>query len=117
MEQQNTPVSTSPNNNDTMAFVAYITIFGFLIAILTTNNSERSELLKFHLRQVLGLFLTGFALSVVAMIPLLGWVIAPILALVLIVFLIMGLVSALNKEMKPVPLLGAKYQEWFANAF
>lgn len=49
MENQQMPINTGNDNNDTMAFVAYITIFGFLIAILTTNKSERNPLLKFHL--------------------------------------------------------------------
>ena len=30
---------------------------------------------------------------------------------------LMGLIAAASGEMKPVPVLGAKYQEWFGKAF
>jgi len=36
---------------------------------------------------------------------------------VLFVFLIMGLLSAVKGEMRPVPLLGQHYQQWFAGVF
>jgi hypothetical protein len=35
----------------------------------------------------------------------------------LFVLWLMGLVSALKGEMRPVPLLGEHYQKWFATAF
>lgn len=117
MENQQMPINTGNDNNDKMAFVAYITIFGFLIAILTTNKSERNPLLKFHLRQALGLFLTGLIISALSIIPILGWILAPLCALVLIIFVIIAFINAINKEMKPLPILGQKYQEWFAHTF
>jgi uncharacterized membrane protein len=35
----------------------------------------------------------------------------------LLVLWIMGLISAIKGEMKPVPLMGPLYQKWFGNAF
>jgi|SRR5690606_230592 len=112
----NQPTTTS-NNDDTMAIVAYVTIIGFIIAIVTTNNGQRNELLRFHLRQSLGLFITGLAIGVVGIIPILGWIIGFVGSITILVFVIMGIINAANKKMQPVPLIGEKYQQWFANTF
>jgi len=99
---------TSATEDKTVAILSYITLIGFIVAIVM-NSNKKTKLGSFHLRQVLGLFLTG----VLCIIPLLGLVIA----LGLFVFWIMGLISAIKGEMKPVPLLGAQYQKWFGTAF
>ena len=88
--------------------VSYITLIGFIAAIVI-NSNKKTKLGAFHLRQMLGLYLTGF----VCIIPILGW----ILAIAIFVFWIMGLISAIKGEMKPVPLLGGLYQKWFGTAF
>src|SRR3954470_9791659 len=109
------PVSSSPAppptavaEDKTIAILAYITLIGFIAAIVM-NSSKKTQLGAFHLRQMLGLFLTG----IVCIIPLLGILIA----LFLFVLWIMGLISAIKGEMKPVPLLGAMYQKGFGTAF
>ena len=65
------------------------------------------------IRQALGLGLTGLALGAVSWIPILGWILAPLGMIFLLVLWVIGLISALNGEEKPVPVLGDKYQEWF----
>lgn len=102
------PPAVSSTEDKTIAILSYITLIGFIIAIVM-NSSKKTKLGAFHLRQSLGLFLTGF----LCIIPLLGLVIA----IGILVFWIMGLISAIKGEMKPVPLLGAMYQKWFGTAF
>lgn len=108
----------SSMNNDivsegkTIAIIAYITIIGLIIAFVL-NNEKKNTFASFHLRQALGVFLTGFALGVIGMIPILGWIINILGIFVLIYIWIMGLISAINGKEKTVPLLGDKYQEWF----
>jgi len=100
------PVSTTEDK--TVAILSYITLIGFIVAIVM-NSSKKTQLGAFHLRQMLGLFLTGF----LCIIPLLN-----ILILIcLFVFWIMRLMSAIQGQMKPVPLVGPLYQKWFGNAF
>lgn len=92
----------------TVAILSYITVIGFIAAIIVHMN-KKTQLGAFHLRQMLGLLLT----SLVGVIPFLGWL---VLVCVLVLW-IMGLISAIKGEMKPVPLVGPFYQKWFAGAF
>ncbi|HLQ99733.1 MAG TPA: hypothetical protein VK102_05100 [Sphingobacterium sp.] len=96
----------------TIAVVAYLTIIG-LIAAFVMNNEKKNTFASYHIRQSLGLALTGLALSVISIIPFLGWVIAIFGSIFLFVLWVMGLLSALGGKQKPVMLLGEMYQEWF----
>ena len=104
----------------TAAIVAYLTLLGFIAAIFL-HNGNKTALGAFHLRQVLGLFLSGFALAfgaaIVAMIPFLGWLISLACYLAFFVFWVLGLIAAINGQQKPVPVVGELYQKWFATAF
>ncbi len=89
--------------NKMICALAYILFFVPLIA-----DSENSEY-RFHANQGLILFLAGIILTFVGMIPFIGWVLAPIFGIAILVFAIMGIVNALNGNMKELPLIG-KFQ-------
>jgi len=95
-----------------MATIAYITIIGLIIAFVQ-NNEKKNAFAFFHIRQSVGLAVTGLALGVIGMIPILGWIINILGIFVLIYMWIMGLMNAINGKEKTVPLLGDKYEEWF----
>lgn len=102
------------NENSTMAVITYITVIGLIIAFIS-NQEKKDAYVQFHIKQSLGIVLTGFALGVIGIIPILGWLIS-FLGFFFVVFLwIMGLMNAINKKEKVVPLLGEKYAEWFKN--
>jgi len=123
-----TPADQSASEDRTVAILSYITIFGFIVAIIM-HSSKKTALGSYHLRQVLGLIVAGFALSIAAMItgfvlafiPFIGPIILmifwPVLMLGGLVIVIMGLLAALKGEMKPVPLLGEPIQKYLANTF
>ena len=102
------PPAVSTTEDKTVAILSYITLVGFIVAIVM-NSSKKTKLGAFHLRQSLGLYLTSF----LCIIPFLGW----LLAVAIFVFWIMALISATKGEMKTVPLLGKLYQKWFGTAF
>ena len=102
------PPPMAAAEDKTVAILGYITLIGFIVAIVL-NSNKKTKLGAFHLRQMLGFFVTG----ILCIIPLLGLLIA----LCIFVLWIMGLISAIKGEMKPVPLLGAYYQKWFGTAF
>ena len=56
----------------TIAIVAYLTIIGWIIA-LVMNNNNKSEFASFHIRQSLGIILLGVAGRIVGELPLIGW--------------------------------------------
>lgn len=95
----------------TRGIVAYITIIGWVIALVT--NNPKDEQTSFHLRQMLGLMLLSFAGSLFTAIPLLGLIIWPLVMLAALILWIIGLMSALEGSRKTVPLLGEYFQDWF----
>lgn len=115
-EQQNTSMpnsnATAVEEGKTIAIVAYLTIIGLVIA-LVMNGEKKNTYAKFHIRQALGLMITGLAVSVISWIPLLGWIVGLVAVFVLLYMWIMGLLNAVNGKEKLLPLLGDKYAEWF----
>jgi uncharacterized membrane protein len=91
----------------TIAIVSYITIIGWVIA-LVLNQDKKDKFASFHIRQSLLLII---AAAVLGWIPVLGW----ILAIVIFVFWIIGLISAVQGTKKEVPVLGPLAQKWFAS--
>ncbi|MDR7129771.1 putative membrane protein [Algoriphagus sp. 4150] len=94
------------------AIIAYITLVGLIIAFVM-NNEKKQPFASFHIRQSLGIVLTGVALGFINIIPFLGWVISLLGILVLIVLWILGLMSAIQGQEKTLPVVGKHFQEWF----
>ncbi len=120
MDEQTTPSTTPPVAEErTVAIVAYLSLVGFIIAIIL-HGSNKTQLGAYHLRQAMGIYLTGvvgWICVMILMFVLIGAFLAPVLWIGLVVMWIMGLIAAVNGQQKPVFLLGEKYQEWFKNAF
>lgn len=115
-----TPVSTEDR---TVAILTYITIVGFIIAIVM-HNGKKTSLGAFHLRQGLGLFISGLVvwipcmiISFIPFVNLLMILLWPAVGISLFVLWIMGLIAAVNGQEKPMPVIGVYYQKWFASAF
>ena len=86
--------------NKVMAVLAYILFFIPLLA------AKDSKFARFHTNQGLVLFLGGIIASVVAAIPVIGWIVAPIAGLVITVLAIIGILNALNGKAKELPVIG-----------
>ena len=93
--------------NVEMAVIAYII---FLVPLLT--DAKDDPFVKFHLKQAIILVIAAVISSMIAaVIPVIGvLIISPILSIGLLILWIMGLVSAINKEKKELPIIG-KYAE------
>ena len=88
----------------TKAIVAHITLIGWIVA-LVLNSQEKDEYASYYIRQMLGLIL----LSIVGWIPVVGW-----LAWIFVVVLwVLSLINAASGEMKPLPIVGEYFQQWF----
>ena len=86
--------------NKVMAVLAYILFFIPLLA------AKDSKFARFHTNQGLVLFLGGIIASVAAVIPVIGWIIAPIAGLVITVLAVIGIINALNGKAKELPVIG-----------
>jgi uncharacterized membrane protein len=109
-------VAGSIAEDKTVAILAYVTILGFIAAIFM-HQSHKTQLGAFHLRQMLGMVVTGIVGGVVGVVPILGWIVWFLVVCAMFVLWLLGLLAALRGEMRPVPILGEHYQRWFAGAF
>jgi len=86
--------------NKTNAVLSYI---GILILVpLLSEDAKKSPYAKFHMNQGLVITLVWIVASFVIWVPIIGWV----LGIAMFVLWIIGLMGAINGEMKRVPLLG-----------
>jgi len=98
----------SANKKDTEEFkihavLAYIGIL-VLVPLLTAKDSKFA---KYHANQGLTLLIAGFVVGIASSFPIIGWfLIGPIGSIAVLVLAIMGIVNAVNGEMKPLPLIG-----------
>ena len=86
-----------------VAVISYFTLVGWVVAMIIYDKHQ-SSLASFHLRQSLGLIITGAILS---LIPLVGWV----LNLGVIFAWAAGVFYAVQGQEYKVPLLGDFYQQ------
>ncbi len=114
------PPPATGGDDKIVAIIAYLTLIGFIVAIVIHMN-KKTKLGAFHLRQMLGFILTGIAVMVcgfiLAFIPILGWLCLLALWASMLVLWILGLVAAINGQMKPMPVVGPLYQKWFGTTF
>ena len=102
-------------NNKTLSIVSYITLIGWGIAYII-GKDKADDLLKFHLKQSLGLvifsIIWGFLLNIIITIfnlPIIG-----ILGLVSLLLIIIGIINAANGIKKPLPVIGSMFEDKFA---
>ncbi len=117
------PQDQPPKSTHSLPPTAESRIIGFVIAIVL-HSSKKTALGAFHLRQVLGLFITGLVIwipcLIISFIPFVNFLmilIWPAVGISLFVFWIMGLIAAINGQQKHMPVVGEYYQKWFAGAF
>ena len=86
---------------------AVLSYIGILILVpLLSEEAKKSPYAKFHMNQGLVLLVSGIALGVISIVPVLGWLVGFVGSIALFVIWIMALIGAVNGEMKRVPILG-----------
>ncbi|WP_339631428.1 hypothetical protein [Bizionia echini] len=96
----------------TMAIVAYFTFIGLIIAIVM-NIDKKNQFTTFHIRQMLGLVIM-LLISNITEKYISSWLGTSFWAITFVCWLF-GLFYAIKSEMKPIPIIGEKFQEWFRN--
>lgn len=87
--------------NKTIAGLAYLIFFLPLIA------APESRYARFHANQALVLFLAAVIGNIVlAIIPIIGWILLPIFGIGVLVLVILGLMNGLNGKAKRLPVIG-----------
>ncbi len=118
-------------NDNTVGILAYITLIGFIIAIVLNSNKEGEEKKfgAFHLRQALGLiiFSVGAYIVILLLTTILmsiSWALLAIVSFISLVLwlgilalLILGIVNAANKTFKEVPVIGKLSSKMLGSTF
>lgn len=97
----------------TTAITSYILIVGVFIA-MSMNADDKNSFASFHIRQALGLSITFISLGLIIsnfdnpMISISMWIFLSVLWTY-------GIFTAINGQIKPIPLLGNYFQKWFSN--
>lgn len=105
-------------NQKTLSILSYVTIIGWIIAYVKGKELQpKNDLVTYHLKQGLGFFIltiiVNVILSVVVFtIPSLG--ILNYLSLILFVLWVFGIINAVNEQKKPIPLIGAMFENKFS---
>ena len=89
-------------DNKVLSLFAYLGIL-FLIPLVAAPNSKYA---RFHANQGLVLFLASIIISVVAVIPFLGWIVGFVGGIASFVFSILGIVNAVTGKAKELPIIG-----------
>jgi len=105
-------LSKDAQDNKIMGVLAYLGIL-FLVPLLAAKDSPFA---KYHANQGVILFIYAIAVFIVGMIlsvllgtiglGTIGWLLSLLLNLSVLVFVIIGIINALNGEKKPLPLIG-----------
>jgi len=96
-------MTTDSGNQKLMGILCYL---GFLWIIPLLTDSKNDPFVKFHINQGIVLTLLLVAASIVAVIPILGWLISFVAYVAGGVFAIMGIINCTKMEEKPLPLIG-----------
>ena len=104
-----TPTSTGLSDN-AAGMLAYITPIP-AIYFLVAEPYNRNPYIRFHAWQNIFLAIGWFACSIVAIIPILGWIVAILGDLALFVCWIMCLIKASSGQKFMVPFIGALAQK------
>lgn len=112
---------SNPGDSKTIALISYLTLIGWIVAFVMHGNNKTS-LGVFHLRQSAFLMLLAIGLYTIQylllFIPHIGWMLSilfGISGLGLFILWIMGLLSAINGEEKPLPVFGDKIQRFLSS--
>jgi len=100
-----TPPAQSGLSDNAAGALAYVTVIPAIIFLLV-EPYNKSSYIKFHAWQSVFLTVAFFAVSIVAIIPILGWLIAIIGIPVLLIAWIICLVNALQGKRFKLPWIG-----------
>ncbi|MBN1544430.1 hypothetical protein JW898_03125 [Candidatus Woesearchaeota archaeon] len=98
------PSSKEVEDGKIFAFLGvFLTIIGFIIVLLAKKDNKYA---MYYAKQGLVLFIAYVILWIIGIIPVLGWIIAILGSIFLLILWILGWIYALSGEEKPIPIIG-----------
>jgi len=93
------------NNNKVMAVLSYIWIL-FLVPLFAAKDSKYA---RYHANQGIILFLASIVISVVGIIPVLGWIVSAVGGIIVFILAIIGIINAAKGNAKQLPIIGGLF--------
>jgi len=123
--------SNKEEYDKTPAILSYLTLLGFIIAVILHVNKKNEErkFMAFHLRQAFGLLILSIILLIIfSMVSSLVLAfnfgslqvlntISFILTGTYILFMIIGVINAINQKLKVLPFFGEKIEQLLKTTF
>jgi uncharacterized membrane protein len=109
------PVTPPPASGDDIekakgtAWLSYLGIL-WLIPLLTMKDNAFA---KFHVKQGIMLTIIWVASSVLAAIPIIGWLADLVLWIYAVVMMVLGIINSLNGNYWKMPIAGKWAADWF----
>ena len=130
-ETLDSPTGNGQIEDKTVGILAYVTLIGFIIALVLNQNKtgEEKRFGAFHLRQALGLIIVAVGIFIVVAIltAILGMISFGLLAIVsllstliwlgFLALIILGIVNAANGTFKEIPVIGSISTKMLGKAF
>lgn len=102
-------------NGKLIALISYLPFLGWIVAfVLYLENQTKDSIARFHLRQSLGLQILFLGGSMILGFFRVYFLLFPF-ELICLALWVLGLLSALKEEEKPVFYVGPYFQDWFKN--
>jgi len=101
-KEQKEEGSVKNDDNKLFAILSYIGI----LCLIPLLMKKKDSFVFFHAKQGLILFIAEAITNLIAMVPVLGWVVSVILWAFLVVLSIMGIINVLAGKTKEIPVLG-----------
>ncbi len=98
--------SADANDVNTNKIYAVLAYFGFLV-LIPILAAPKSEFAKYHSNQGLVLFIFEIICMALGIVPILGWLVSFAGGIFALVLAILGIVNAVNGEMKELPVIGS----------
>ena len=89
--------------NKNLAALSYLCILFGVIGLISEPDSK---FIRYHLNQVMVLYVFALLCTVVFIVPILGWIVGGIGTIMTVVFIIMGIVRAGKGLAVELPLIG-----------
>jgi uncharacterized membrane protein len=120
----NEPIKTNGVDGKVISAVSYLGVIGLIIAFVLSKQNK-NELVLFHLKQAaglsvlaVGLILCCFILIPISfIIPVLLIIVFPAIGIInlsVLVFIVIGILNAVNEKMNYLPIIGKKSDVFFA---
>jgi len=87
-----------------MAILCYI---GILVLIPLLTDAKNDAFVKFHIKQGLALLIFDVIVSIVAAIPVIGWIVGLVGWVVVVILFITGIINAAGGQEKQLPIIGS----------